>query len=570
MALFNTPFKTAIRSGILLATLHLLANTSHAYDGEFAAVSPNGEGAVATINPLATQAGIDAIENGGNAIDAAVAAALTLGVVDSHNSGIGGGAFILVRYVNGKVEAIDGREMAPAAAHRDMYIIDGVLDKKASKTGALAAGIPGSLAAFEYLVDTTGKKTWSSAFEHGIHYAENGFPIDPVLAKRLSRTEADIRQFPETAKIYLDGNQKVPTAGSLQVQKDLAETYKKLAQQGSRYFYQGEFATKTAKWMKKNGGIITARDFANYHIKKREPVSGSYRGNTIISYPPPSSGGIHIVQMLGMLEEFDVANLSDVDRYHLLAEVMDRAFADRAYWLGDSDFVPVPKGLTENAYLTERMNNFSMNKASQDINPGRPKNPDTNIFDKHTTHIAAADKDGNWVAITTTLNTSFGSKVVIPTTGVLLNNQMDDFSIQPGVPNAFGLVGNEANAIAPGKRPLSSMSPTIVLKNGQPIMTLGAAGGPTIITQVLQNIINVIDLDMDAEQALATLRVHQQWKPDVLMVEESLPAGIKQGLEAKGHKLYPRSYLGASQMILLKDGEFWPAAEPRIQAQHKQ
>ena len=557
-------------SALFFALFSLYPSSALAYDGEFAAVSTNGKGAVATVTPLATQAGIDALENGGNAIDAAVAAALTLGVVDSHNSGIGGGAFVLVRYADGTIDALDGREMAPAAAHRDMYIIDGKLDKKASKTGALAAGIPGSLAAFEQLINTGGKRSWKQAFEHGIHYADNGFTIDPVLAKRLERTQESILEFPATAKIYLNADGSLPKAGQQLVQKDLANTYRELASQGSRYFYRGDFAEKTEQWMRKNGGIITKQDFANYHTVSREPVMGNYRGNTIVSYPPPSSGGIHIVQMLGMLDAFELGSLNDVDRYHLLAEVMDRAFADRAYWLGDSDFVPVPKGLTEPAYLSQRMKSFSMQSASKNIEHGTPAKPDTNIFGKHTTHIAAADKDGNWVAITTTLNTSFGSKVVIPGTGVLLNNQMDDFSIQPGVPNAFGLVGNEANAIAPRKRPLSSMSPTIVLREGRPIMTLGAAGGPTIITQVLQNIINVVDLGMDAEQALATQRVHQQWKPDVLMIEKSLDSDTQEGLKAKCHKLYGRSYLGASQMILLKEGEFFPAAEPRIISQHQQ
>lgn len=560
----------------LFLAISLFSSASFAEDGRFAARSLDGQGAVASVNPLATRAGIAAIEAGGNAIDAAVAAALTLGVVDSHNSGIGGGAFVLVRYANGDIQAIDGREMAPAAAHRDMYIIDGKLDKTASKTGALASGIPGSVAAFDYLIRKAGNRSWGEAFEHGIHYADAGFAVDPVMAKRFSRVAKELPQFEASKAIFLKADGSLYQAGDWLVQKDLARSYRKLAKHGSRWFYRGEFARKTARWMRENGGIITRKDFANYQLLEREPIRGEYRGLDIVSFPPPSSGGIHIVQMLNMLEPYPLAAMATEERLHLLAEVMRRAFADRAHWLGDSDFVPVPAGLTDKAYAKTQMQSFAPSR-SDDVSAGQPGGDaiDTGkildgVFDKHTTHVTAADKDGNWVAITTTLNTSFGSKVVIPGTGVLMNNQMDDFSLQPGVTNAFGLVGNEANAVAAHKRPLSSMSPTLVLHNGKPVITAGAAGGPTIITQVLQNLVNVIDLGLDPAEALAAQRVHHQWRPNMLMVEKSLAPEIQAALKAKGHRLYPRSYLGASQMIAWDPDakEFMPAAEPRIIGQH--
>jgi gamma-glutamyltranspeptidase/glutathione hydrolase len=274
---------------------------------------------------------------------------------------------------------------------------------------------------------------------------------------------------------------------------------------------------------------------------------------------------VHVAQILNMLETFDVAALSEGDRYHLLAESMKLAFADRAYFLGDPDFVPVPKGLLDKSYASQLASQISFEKTAVDVQHGKPPGADIDLFGKHTTHISAADKYGNWVSITTKVNTSFGSKVIIPGTGVIMNNQMDDFSIQPGVPNAFGLVGKEANSIRPGKRPLSSMSPTIVVKDGKPLMSMGAAGGPTIITQAVQGIVNQLDLGLDVEQALALPRIHHQWQPDVTFIEQSLAEPIKESLRQRGHKLHVRPYYGASQAISLTvDQRFQAAAEPRI------
>lgn len=547
------------------AEVHQFSTVDYAQADRYAGSSHNGAGAVATVNPLATQAGLNVLEQGGTALDAAVAAALTLGVVDSHNSGIGGGNFALIRYADGRVEALDGREMAPQLAQRDMYIRDGEGDIALSTTGALAIGIPGSLAVYDYMLNQSGKFTLSEVILPAADLAERGFPLCQVCYDRLASSAEKIRLFPATAKIWLDQKGQPWPVGHNLIQKDLANTYRLLAKQGVDYFYHGEFANKVERWMQHNGGIITAKDFANYQMIQREPIKSRYRGYDIYGFPPPSSGGVHVAQILNMLESFDVAKLNAGDRYHLLAEAMKLAFADRAYFLGDPDFVPVPKGLIDQSYADSLAKKIDFGVAAQHVQHGNPPGADIDLFGKHTTHIVVADKLGNWVSITTTVNTSFGSKVVIPGTGVVMNNQMDDFSIQPGIPNAFGLVGSEANNIQAGKRPLSSMSPTVVVKDGQPVMAIGAAGGPTIITQVVQGLVNIIDLGMPAAEALAAPRIHHQWQPEVTFIEASLPASVQQWLIERGHQLNKRSYNGASQVILLDaNGHFDAAAEPRI------
>ena len=522
-------------------------------------------GAVATVHPLATQAGEAVLANGGNAVDAAVAAALTLGIVDGHNSGIGGGCFVVIHWADGRIETIDGRETAPAKAHRDMYLRNGVVDATLSTTGALAIGIPGSLAAYDYLLTSGGNKSLAEILRRAANLAEQGVPISRTYARRLAHTADKIRQFPATAAILLNAEgQPYPEGYSLK-QQDLANTYRNIATQGTAYFYEGPFSVALEKWMQANEGIVSAVDFANYQLKKRQPLLTQYRQYQLVGFPPPSSGGLHVAQVLNMLEGFDVKALSEPDRYHLLAETMKLAFADRAYWLGDPDFAPVPRGLVDKGYAKKLAQAINFNKAAQIDGPGMPPAADFDLFGKHTTHIATADSDGNWVAITTTVNTSFGSQVIIPGTGVIMNNQMDDFSAQPGVQNAFGLVGAEANSIAPGKRPLSSMSPTIVLQDGKPVMTLGAAGGPTIITQVVQALVNVIDLDMPLHEALALPRLHHQWKPDRLFIEPSMPQNLRLELQSRGHRLAERRHRGATQMIGLSEhGGFIAVAEPRL------
>lgn len=534
----------------------------------YSAVSANGYGAVASVNPLATQAGLAALQQGGNAIDAAVATALTLGVVDSHNSGIGGGCFILIRWADGTVSAIDGREMAPAKAHPQLFIRDGKAQPQLSKSGPLAAGIPGSLKAYEAIVARGGKLSLADALAAGIGYAEGGFSVDRVFATRLSATADKLRQYPASKAIFLKPDGETYSEGDVLVQTDLANTYRKIAEQGSAYFYGGDFAKAVGDWMAKNGGIISVQDFENYHLTEREPIESEYRGYTIYGFPPPSSGGAHVAQILNILGQFDLTEASEGDRYHLLAESMKLAFADRAYWLGDPDYTRVPKGLTRADYAADLAKGVSLKQASVVAGHGTPPMSNTDFFEqlnKHTTHIAAADKEGNWVAITTTLNTSFGSKVVVPGTGVLLNNQMDDFSIKAGEPNAFNLIGAEANKVEAGKRPLSSMSPTIVLKDGVPVLTLGAAGGPTIINQVVQVLVNHLDLEMPLGEAVATPRVHHQWMPNRLVVEGALSDEVQVVLQEKGHEVKVWGTFGATQAIGLQGGVFNAVAEPRVQ-----
>jgi gamma-glutamyltranspeptidase / glutathione hydrolase len=543
-----------------VAAKALAINEAHAY----ARVTTDKQGAVASVNPIATQAGINAFAAGGNALDAALAVAFTLGVVDSHNSGIGGGCFILVRLADGRVLAIDGREMAPAAAHKDMFVRNGVVVSDLSKTGALASGVPGSVAALHQLQTLGGKLSFADVVAPAAVVAEQGFAVDLTLAKRLEGTRDRILQFPATAAIFLDDQQQPLKAGTQLRQRDLAESYRNLAKQGPDWFYKGEFAQKTAQWMKANGGVLTAADFANYHTVVRQPIQSQFYGYTIYGFPPPSSGGVHLAQMLNILQNFELPTLTETERTHLFAESMRLAFADRAEWLGDADFVPVPKGLIGKDYAQQLAKKIRLDVAAPSVSFGVPEDATSNLFDKHTTHIATADKEGNWVAITTTLNTSFGSKVVVPGTGVLLNNQMDDFAVQPGVPNAFGLIGEIANSVAPGKRPLSSMTPTFVAKDGQPVLTLGAAGGPTIINQVMQVLVRHLALEQSLDDALAGYRVHHQWQPNKLFVEDRVPLDVQQSLIAKGHELQSIGSFGGTQAIGLENGEFKPVTEPRV------
>lgn len=537
--------------------------------GQYAQLSADERAAVATVNPYATQIAMDTIARGGNAIDAAIAAAFALGVVDGHNSGIGGGCFILVRMADGRIVAIDGREMAPAAATRDMFVVDGRANPELSRTGALAAGIPGSVAAFSELQKLGGKLTFRDVILPAADLAEQGFSISPALAERIAATANNLAKFPASAAIYLDKKNNPLSAFSLLKQKDLAKTYRAIAKQGPDYFYRGDFAKKTSRWMAANNGLITSKDFANYQVKMRKPIVSEFAGYTLYGFPPPSSGGVHVAQILNILEQFELDKLAPAERYHLIAEAMKFAFADRAHWLGDSDFTKVPMSLTDKRYAQIIAKKISLEKTTTNIVHGNPDVDIEHLMNKHTTHIAAADLEGNWVAITSTVNTSFGSKVVIPGTGVVLNNQMDDFSAQVGAANAFGLVGSDANAVAARKRPLSSMSPTLVFKNGEPVMTLGAAGGPTIISQVVQTLLYSLNDSVPVETAMAQARIHQQWNPNLLFVEAAMPAEIQQALQKKGHELKVWPRMGASQAIQLRNGKLVPVAEPRVILQNQ-
>jgi gamma-glutamyltranspeptidase/glutathione hydrolase len=533
-----------------------------------AAEPARGEhGIVATAHPLATQAAIDAMKNGGNAIDAAVAAALTLGVVDGSNSGIGGGCFLLIRTAAGEFFAIDGRETAPRAIKPESFLRDGKADTRLSQVGALASGTPGALAAYDLVVSRFGRLPLKTPLLAAAEIAESGFTVDRIYAKRLKEEAADLKSFEEARAIFLSQDQTPFREGDLIRQIDLARTYRNIAEFGVGWFYEGPFAEAAETWMRKNGGVLSATDFKEYQALLREPVRATYRDCEIVSFPPPSSGGVHLIEMLNILENFDLRKLGarSVDEIHFVAEAMKLAFADRAHWLGDPDFVPVPRGLIAKEYAAELAGKIQMEKAATEVEHGTPPNAGIDLFKKHTTHFSTADAEGNWVACTATINTAFGSKVVIPGTGVLMNNEMDDFALQPGVPNAFKLVGGDANAVAPGKRPLSSMTPTIVLKDGAPILAVGAAGGPTIITQTLLAIIDTVDFEVDIASALAAARFHHQWSPRELRIETGIAKDVREALRERGHALSETDSFGAAQAVARPIGAlfFSGAADPR-------
>jgi gamma-glutamyltranspeptidase/glutathione hydrolase len=478
-----------------------------------------------------------------------------------------------------------------------MFLRDGKGDTDLSQTGALASGVPGEVAAFDYAVKNHGTKKLRELILPAAKIAEQGFVVNESFAARLRSVSDDLAKFKSSRAIFFrDG--KPLRSGDVLKQKDLAKTYRAIAEQGSDWFYRGAFAAATEKWMKANGGIMTASDFAKYHIVLREPVRTTYRGREIVSFAPPSSGGVHVVQMLNILENFDVKSLDDITRWHVIAETMKLAFADRAHWLGDPDYAKVPRGLVSKEYAATLAKQIKLYYASEvkqhGLPPGfendfftsatgragsplpaargsekagahRVTRPTDDYLHKHTTHWSVADAEGNWVACTATINTSYGSKVVIPGTGVVLNNEMDDFSVQPGVANAFGLLGAEANAVAPGKRPLSSMSPTIVLQDGKPIIAIGAAGGPKIISAVLVQLVAMLDLGKTPAEAIALPRIHQQWSPDELMVEKSLSANVKIALEQRGHVVKELNALSVAHTVARSaDGKsFVGAADPR-------
>ncbi len=560
----NTPAALKLFAFALLLLTGVIAAPAAPVDPTFAS---GRQGIAATVHPLASSAAIDALRAGGNAIDAAVAAALTLGVVDGHNSGLGGGCFMVIRLADHSIVALDGREQAPAAATRNLFVRDGQPQTEASQTGALAVGIPGSLAVYDHALRTYGKLPLRHHLEAAARLAADGFPVSRILAERLTATAAELKKFPSSRAVLLKPDQTPYQTGELFRQPDLAQTYRAIGQNGPDWFYRGAFAQATESWMKANGGIIVANDFAAYQFKSRLPVFTTYRGHQILGFPPPSSGGVHVAQILNILEHFDLRRFGpgSADFIHVVTEAMKLAFADRAFWLGDPDFAAVPKGLVGRPYAERLAHRIDLRRATAVPHHDTPEDATQHLFQKHTTHFSTADNQGNWVACTATINTSFGSKVVVPGTGVVLNNQMDDFTIQPGVTNYFGLLGAEANAIAPGKRPLSSMSPTVVLKSGRPILCLGAAGGPTIISQTLLTILYTVDFGLPLREAMAQTRFHHQWQPDELRIEETVAPRVRRELERRGHRLKVVKSIGATQAVgfdpLHKN--FIGAADPR-------
>jgi len=492
-------------------------------------------GVVVAAHQVAADIGLDVLKSGGNAIDAAVATGLALGVVDQFNSGIGGGGFIIIRMADGTIRVIDGRETAPAAASRDMYLRDGEFDPDLSQLGPTAVGVPGILAAYVKALELTGTKQLTELISPSIEVAENGFELDGDYVKRYNGGIEKLKEDPASTKIYLHPDGSPLQEGDILRQPDLAKTYLKIACQGPEYFYKSEFAETLARYMKENDGLITVEDMAGYSPRMRQPVIGSYRDCEIIGMPPPSSGGVHVIQILNMLETSDVLQGKtgwDTGAIFWTSRFMGKAFEDRAAHLGDMDFYPVPvERRTSKEYAASSVKLIMDGKASSSKEVGE-KAPALG----HTTNFCVIDQWGNVVAVNQTVNLTYGAKITLPGTGVILNNEMDDFSAQPGVPNAFGLIGSEANAIAPGKRPLSSMSPTIVVRDGKPILVLGGAGGPVIITAVLEAIVDVLDFEMDLEEAQSEPRFHHQFRPNVIITEDGISTGKRFGLFLRTRK----------------------------------
>ena len=440
----------------------------------------------------------------------------------------------------------------------------------ASETGPLAVGVPGALAAYELAIERCGTMKLARLLEPGIDKAAQGFAIRRGLASAIASQAENLRKFPGSKAILLHADGSPLEEGERLVQGDLANTYRQIAAHSPDWFYRGKLAQEVGDWMAANGGLITAADFAAYRAKLREPIETTYRGYKIIGFPPPSSGGVHVAEVLNMLEPFDMRAIEERDPAEaaaILAESFKLAFADRAYWLGDSDFVAVPRGLISKDYAKQLAARIDPAHTTDVPTHGMPPRWKQDVFGRHTTHIAAADAAGNWVAITATINTAFGSKVVVPGTGVVLNDEMDDFSIMPGVPNAFGLVGAENNSVAPGKRPLSSMSPTIVLDaDDNPILTVGAAGGPKIITQVILTIVRYLDFQEPLAEAAMGPRFHHQWQPNSVLVEKTLPAEIVAGFRQRGHVIeeVSGSSGGRTQAIAVgQKGGLVGVADPR-------
>lgn len=528
-------------------------------------------GIVASTNEVASRVGVDIMKRGGNAIDAAIAVAFALAVTHPAAGNLGGGGFMMIRLKNGKATAIDYREMAPAAATHDVYLDkDGKLiqGEGGSLVGYRAAGVPGTVRGMELALKRygSGKLSWAQLVEPARRLA-NGFPVTNVLARSLRGNNDYLSQYPETKRIYLNGG-KFYNEGDLFRQPDLAATFARLQSAGPNELYEGQTAKMIVDDVKRHNGLITLADMRGYVAKERQPVRGNYRGHEVISMPPPSSGGAVLIEMLNILEGYDLSKFdaASSERYHLMTEAMRRAFADRAEFMGDSDFVKVPvAGLIEKSYAAKLRAGINTERASTsvEISAGQPVGHES----EETTHFTVVDAEGNAVANTYTLNNSYGSAAVAKGTGIILNDEMDDFAAKPGTPNMYGLIQGERNAVAPHKRPLSAMTPTFVLrKDGSLWFTVGSPGGPTIINTALCVIINVVDYGMDIQQALDFPRIHHQWLPDELIFEPyGLSGDTQKALTALGHKLARPRYLGDAEGIMIeeKTGMRLGATDPR-------
>ena len=530
-------------------------------------------GMVVSTSAQASKVGIEILKQGGNAIDAAAAVGFTLAVTSSSNGNLGGGGFMVTRMAGGETFTLDYREMAPESAYKDLFLDSSknVIEGKSTGTH-YASGIPGSVDGLlrAWMDHGSGNISINQLLGSAINYAENGFELSKYEAERFNNNKSFLSKHAETKKIFTRDDRKW-RRGDIFYQKDLAETLKRIAKYGRDGFYKGKTADLIVAEMKNVTDWITLKDLDNYISKYRKPIIGEFKGLEVISMGPPSSGGILLVMMLNMYTSFGEVNNTDVfnlkfnssEYVHLITEIERRAYADRATHLGDSDFWKVPSEmLLSKTYAKDRIQNINTKRStgSNEVKAGDKPFSES----EETTHYSVIDKHGNAVSVTTTINSGYGSGITVTGAGFILNNEMDDFSSKPGVPNMFGLIGNEANAVEPYKRPLSSMTPTIVLKNKKPFLILGTPGGSTIITTVFQNILNVVVHDMSIKKAVDAPRFHSQWLPDQTDYEKnSLSKKTITKLKKLGHKLELRGYIGEANGIMIDNDLYWGGADKR-------
>ena len=526
-------------------------------------------GMVGSTDEYASRAGLQILQTGGNAIDASVAVGFALAVTHPAAGNLGGGGFMVIRMADGRETTIDYRESAPAAARRDMFLDqNGEPVPNRSQVGSLASGVPGSVAGLALAQRRYGRLPLAEVIAPAIALARDGFEVSWALADSLNGAQSLLANFPASARAFRRADGTMLEAGDRLVQADLAKTLTLIASQGPEAFYKGAIADLIAAEMTRSGGLITKADLSAYTPRERPPIVGMYRGHRVISMPPPSSGGIALVQLLNILEGFPLADYghNSSRSIHLVAEAARRVYADRSEWLGDPDFFNVPvSGLLSRRYADTLRAGISETRAtsSRDVKPGQPRN----FEPSDTTHYSVVDAEGNAVATTTTLNGSYGSGQVVTGAGFLLNNEMDDFSAKPGTPNMFGLIGGEANAVGPGKRMLSSMTPTILVKDGKTRLVVGTPGGSRIITTVLQVVLNVVDFKMNVQEAVDAPRFHHQWLPDVIRLERlGFPADVVTSLEAMGHSTEVGSDMGDVHAIMIDEasGLRLGASDPRL------
>lgn len=551
----------------LLLLLLTFVFASHSLSAQVLQSKSYKNGLVVSADQYASEIGKEILEQGGNAVDAAVAVQFALAVTLPRAGNIGGGGFMVIRMADGETNTLDFREKAPKRSSRDMYIRDGEFKDDLSWEGILAVGVPGTVDGMIKALERYGRMPLDMVLQPAISLARDGYELSYSQAQSLNNHREDLLKYPASAKYFTITDSTGFQEGDILVQTDLAETLQRVARFGREGFYVGPTADAIVNQMEKNGGLITYRDLYNYESKWRKPVTTDFMGYTLHMMPPPSSGSVAITQILEMTDDYDLKSMghNSADYVHVVAEAMRRAFADRAYFLGDPDFVEIPMNeLLSESYNSERMQSFSMEEATSSQYLSHGEIPSFSESSE-TTHYSVIDKEGNAVSVTTTLNGSFGSHVAVDRAGFLLNNEMDDFSAQPGEPNAYGLIGGEANAIEPGKRMLSSMTPTIVTKDGKVDMILGAAGGPRIITATLQSFLNRAIFDMRPQQATSAPRFHHQWLPDVLLFDDfGLSPDTQNLLEEKGHRLFPYPAIGRAHNIYVEqDGALTGGVDPR-------